>query len=137
MKQYIRQFSVIMVSLFYLLVPVSAAAYGVTTTPLNQFADTSEQEACETLEAAGVGGCANPEGPSVMRLVRLAVNVLSVIAGVICVVTVIISGLKYMTSQGDSTKAASARQTLIYSIIGLIVVAAAQVIVNFVVTRAS
>jgi hypothetical protein len=45
---------------------------------------------------------------------------------------VIISGFKYVTSGGDPQKVSGAKSTLIYAIVGLIVVALAQILVHFV-----
>lgn len=53
------------------------------------------------------------------------------IAGVIAVIFIIVSGVTYMTSAGDPGKIQKAKNTLLYSVIGLIVVALAYAIVNF------
>lgn len=62
-------------------------------------------------------------------------NILAIIVGVAAVITIIISGIMYMTSQGDSSKVQAAKNAIIYAVIGLIVVAMARVIVGFVVNR--
>ena len=71
-------------------------------------------------------------GQSLNDLVSTIINVLSVIVGVVAVIMIIIGGRKYITSGGDSNNVASAKNTIIYAIIGLIIVALAQVIVRFV-----
>ena len=58
------------------------------------------------------------------------------IVGVVAVIMIIIGGLKYITSSGDSNNVSSAKNTILYAIIGLVVVVLAQVIVRFVVTKA-
>jgi hypothetical protein len=68
---------------------------------------------------------------------RFIVNVFSVIVGVIAVVMIIYGGLRYITSGGDSGKITSAKNTIIYAIIGLIIVALAQFIVQFVLGKAT
>jgi len=50
---------------------------------------------------------------------------------------IIIGGFKYVTSGGDSTKISSAKSTIFYALIGLVVVALAQVIVRLVLTKAT
>jgi hypothetical protein len=52
--------------------------------------------------------------------------------GVVAVIIIIIGGVNYMMSQGDPSKIAKAKKTLIGGIIGLIVVLLAFAIVNFV-----
>ncbi len=50
---------------------------------------------------------------------------------------IIVGGLKYITSGGDSGNITSAKNTILYAIVGLIVVALAQIIVRFVLQRAT
>ena len=45
---------------------------------------------------------------------------------------VIVGGMKYITANGDSGAFASARTTIIYALIGIAIVALAQVLVHFV-----
>jgi hypothetical protein len=48
---------------------------------------------------------------------------------------IIWGGLRYITSGGDSAKITSAKNTIIYALIGLVVVALAQFIVKFVLAK--
>ncbi|MEX2006683.1 MAG: pilin [Candidatus Saccharimonadales bacterium] len=66
------------------------------------------------------------------RLIRQIINIISVIVGIVAVVMIIWGGFKYITSGGAADKVTSAKNTLLYAIIGLIIVALAQVIVRFV-----
>ena len=59
------------------------------------------------------------------------VNVLLTLAAVIAVIFVIIGGVRYVTSQGDEDAALLAKNTIIYAILGVIVIALSAVIVNF------
>ena len=62
-------------------------------------------------------------------------NILTVVfwgLGVVGVVILIYGGIQFMMSQGDPGKSQRARQTIIYAIIGIIVVIAAGAITNFV-----
>ncbi len=60
------------------------------------------------------------------------VNVLLFIIGAISVIMLIIGGIKYTISGGDSSAVTSAKNTILYAIIGLIVAFLAFAIVNFV-----
>ena len=53
----------------------------------------------------------------------------------ISVIMIIIGGFRYATSQGDQTQMQSAKNTILYAVIGLIVAIAAYAIVSFVVTQ--
>lgn len=68
-------------------------------------------------------------------VIKTVVNILSVIVGIIAVIAVILGGAKYITSGGDSGKVASAKNTVIYALVGLIIVALSQVIVRFVLSK--
>jgi hypothetical protein len=48
---------------------------------------------------------------------------------------IIIGGFQYITSSGDSGKVGTAKNTILYAIIGLVIVALAQFIVRFVLSR--
>lgn len=64
-------------------------------------------------------------------------TILSAIIGVlgfVCVVVMIIGGINYMTSAGDSGKVKKAKDTILYGLIGLIICVLAFVIVQFVIS---
>jgi cytochrome bd-type quinol oxidase subunit 2 len=88
---------------------------------------------CST-DARGIADGNNPEG-RVNSLVTNIVNIFSIIVGIVAVIMVIVGGFKFIISGGDSTKVTSARNTIIYAIVGLIVVALAQFIVKFVLVK--
>ena len=54
------------------------------------------------------------------------------IFGAVAVLIIVIAGLKFVTSAGNPQSASKARSTILYAIIGLIVIAAAEIIVTFV-----
>lgn len=73
---------------------------------------------------------------SIAQIARNAVNVLSLIVGIVAVIMIVYGGFRYITSGGDSGAVGNAKNTLIYAIVGLIIVALAQVIVHFVLNAA-
>lgn len=82
--------------------------------------------------SADCAGLADGASTTVDSIITTIVNVLSVIIGVIAVIMIIIGGLKYITSSGDSGNVTAAKNTILYAIVGLIIVALAQLIVRFV-----
>lgn len=66
------------------------------------------------------------------NLLQNAINFAVAISGLICAIFIVIGGVNYMTSSGDSAKLQKAKSTLTYAIIGLIIVALSGVITNFV-----
>ena len=69
---------------------------------------------------------------SVNAILRVVTNTLLFIIGAVAVVMIVLGGLKYVTSNGDSNSVQSAKNTILYSVIGLVVAVAAYAIVDFV-----
>lgn len=115
----------------------------VATAPALAGSPNIQNSLCEGSEfkinaGSGGGNCSGQTGTtSLNNLLTQAVNIFSAIVGVIAVIMIIVGGLKYITSGGDSSKVGAAKNTLIYAIIGLVIVALAQVIVHFVLQKAS
>lgn len=74
-------------------------------------------------------------GSKVNDLIRQVINIISLVVGVVAVVMVIYGGFKYITSGGEGGNVSSAKNTILYAIIGLVIVALAQVIVRFVLSK--
>jgi hypothetical protein len=88
------------------------------------------------LTLSGGGSCQDSNAESrVNETITLALNIFSSIVGIIAVVMIIVGGVKYITSQGESANVTSAKNTILYALVGLVVVALAQVIVRFVLNR--
>jgi len=68
-------------------------------------------------------------------LIKTVVNILLWAVGILSVIMIIFSGFRYITSSGDASKTKSAQNTLIYSVVGLIVAIMAWAIVNMVIKR--
>lgn len=80
-------------------------------------------------------GCDDPNntgGTGIQAAARSITNIFSVIVGIVAVLMLIYGGFRYITSGGDSGRVGNAKNTLIYAIVGLVVVALAQIIVHFV-----
>ena len=78
----------------------------------------------------GVAESANPAA-----IVTNVINVALWVVGVLAVIMLIWGGIKYATSAGDANKVTSAKNTVMYAVIGLVVAIFAYAIVNFVVTE--
>lgn len=82
---------------------------------------------------SGASGCTTPAGsPDVSSTIEDVINILSIVVGVVAVIMVIVGGLKYILSSGDSNQVNSAKNTILFALVGLVIVALAQVIVIFV-----
>lgn len=97
---------------------------------------SSASSACDAIGATA--SCDESQaggGVTVSKIVSVAIEILSYIVGIAAIIMVIIGGFKYITSNGDASKASSAKNTLIYALIGILVAGLAQVIVQFVIDR--
>ena len=74
----------------------------------------------------------NNQGEDAQTLIGTLVNVLLYIIGALAVVMIIVGGILYTTSTGDAGRVAKAKNTLMYSIVGLVVAFLAYAIVNWV-----
>jgi len=61
-------------------------------------------------------------------------NFLTILIGALSVIMIILGGLRYVTSNGDSKNVTAAKDTIMYAIIGVIVAIVAYAIVQFVTT---
>jgi hypothetical protein len=67
------------------------------------------------------------------QLLQNGLNLFYYIAGIVAVLVIIISGINYTTSLGDSGRVTKAKNMIFYAVVGLVVVFAAYAITNFVV----
>ncbi len=98
------------------------------TTALSLFADTVEQA------QSGVNAIGGGDAPKLTEFIKSIVNILLYLVGVIAVIMIIIGGIKYVTSNGDSSAVTSAKNTIMYAIIGVVVAILAFAIVNWIIT---
>jgi hypothetical protein len=95
----------------------------------------AKSDVCAGIGAASGGSGCTASGPSVNRILSFAINTLSVIAGIAAVIMIIIAGLKYVTSNGEAGNINSAKTSLIYAIVGLVIVAISQFLVQYVIAK--
>jgi len=65
-------------------------------------------------------------------ILKNGLNIFYFMVGIVAVVMIIMAGFSYSTSGGDSAKVAKAKNTLMFSVVGLIIVAAAFAITGFI-----
>lgn len=122
----------------------AAAVFFLALTPLAVPAmvsaadDIGEGLKCgSTLSFEDASNCDVTGGTSrVSSLIEDAINIFSIIVGIVAVIMIIVGGFKYITSGGDSGNIQSAKNTIIYAVIGLVIVALAQFLVQFVLDKA-
>ena len=124
-------------TLLLLPISVSSAAYALPT-QLQNGVECGTQLDFNAIGGATSCGAGNENGNSSFQsLLKDAVNIFSLIVGIVAVVMIIVGGFKYITSGGESSKVSGAQSTILYAIVGLVIVVLAQVIVHFVLNRAN
>lgn len=72
-------------------------------------------------------------GPS--GIVTKLTRIFSIVLGIAAVIVIIMSGFRFVTSTGDPGGVSTAKKTLLYAIVGLLVAASAQIIVSTVLVK--
>ncbi len=76
--------------------------------------------------------CDGSEG-AIKGYIRSMVNISLTFIALIAIIFIIIGGVRYIASQGDSKEVEQAKRTILYAVIGLIVIGLSAALVNFVV----
>lgn len=100
---------------------------------------SAASEACAGIAAAG-GTCdGNADGAKKQfnNIILTVIKIFSYVVGAVSVIMIIIGGFRYVISGGDSNGVSGAKNTIMYAIIGLVVVIFAQVIITFVYSSAT
>lgn len=110
-----------------LAAPVLVSANNITTSVCSGVTDAAGPDGtCPT------SGNTSDPSTNLKSIATTIIKYFSYIVGVIAIIFILYGGFKYITSGGDSSKVTTAKNAIIYAIIGLIIVALAQFIVNFV-----
>jgi uncharacterized membrane protein YgcG len=131
-----RQFKLMAISAGVIL------GIGLMLVPTPVFADDTAKNNIEKICAANPQSSIckdwdpsnNPE-KAVSDTVRNIINIMLFAVGIVAVISIIVSGMRFISSRGDSNAVSKARTSLIYSVVGLVVAVMAFAIVNFVIAR--
>lgn len=113
---------------------ISAFAFSAAPAHAALF-EQAKQDACKGATLGSTSDCTDKADNKLTSTISDIINVFSVIIGIVAVVMIMISGFRYITSAGDANGITAAKNTLIYAIVGLVVVAFAQIIVRFVLSK--
>lgn len=78
-----------------------------------------------------VGSCVASDG-GLETIVRTIISTIIFVVGILAVIMIILGGISYATSQGDSSKVKKGKDTILYGIVGLVISILAYAIVQFV-----
>lgn len=111
MKKFINNL-LVSVGLFAVVAP-SALAFNLFSNNTCQTANGHTSSIC-----AAQPGNTNP----VAHTLQVTADILALIAGIIAVIMIIISGLTMITSQGNADSVKTSRSRIIYAVVGLIII---------------
>lgn len=104
---------------------------GLLVAPMTVSAANVFDSACSG-ESADTALCQNKD-QNATSYVSTIVNTLLYLLGAVAVIMIIYGGIRYTLSMGDAAKVQAAKNTILYSVVGLVVAILAYAIVNFVV----
>lgn len=112
------------------LIAIGITFFGVAQVP-TYAATCSGPKDCITKGAnsADTGSKSNDAG----IIVKTITNALLFVLGAVSVIMIVIGGLRYTTSNGDEARIKTAKNTILYAVIGLVVAILAYAIVRFVI----
>jgi uncharacterized membrane protein len=139
MLQKIKKMILVVVASSTLLAPGLVPALAGTALAANNINTNLCKGVNQAADPSGGGGCdtAGNGTEALGNIASKAVNIFSLIVGIVAVIMIIYGGFRYITSGGDSNNVGTAKNTLIYAIVGLIIVALAQFIVHYVLSTAT
>lgn len=149
MSQKLKAYFITIVGSLTLLAPLvsvgvaRAATNAGVNNPITQKVCTGVQQAGGSTTynlngtEQGNGSCATDSsaGTTLGSIINTVINVFSIVVGAVSVIMIIVGGFRYITSGGNDQSVAGAKNTIIYALIGLVIVVLAQVIVHYVVNR--
>jgi len=91
----------------------------------------------DVTDAGGTNACKPTTGHGVQDIATDIINIFSWVVGIISVIMIIYGGFRYITSGGNDAGVKAAKNTILYAVVGLIIVALAQIIVKFVINKFS
>lgn len=127
-----RRYIFSLISLLFLLFSMQALPAFAQTSPELQNGLCAGVNLDVNSNCSNAGLTQGQANQKLNNIIHTVINLLSIIVGVVAVIMIIIGGLRYITSGGSDTSVTGAKNTILYAIIGLIIVALAQVMVRFV-----
>lgn len=79
--------------------------------------------------------CAAATKDDSKKMTQTIINTMLQILGILAVIMIIVGGIRYTISNGDASRVKAAKDTITYSVIGLVVALLSYAIVNFVIGK--
>lgn len=122
---------------------LSLSLFNVVSFSQYGHAEEIKNKVCEELANADdvdesvlqAAGCSGPTGKhkNISELVDTIINVAMSLAGIVAAGALVLAGQRYIAAGGDAAKIASAKRTIVYAVVSLVISFLAFAIVKFVI----
>ena len=128
--KFIKQILAITIIGLTILAPIGAHAFDINNpTKGGTSICAGESTAyCSDTANSGQNDIYGPTG-----LITSAIDIISLIAGVVAVIVLMIGGFRFVVSGGDANSVSGARNMILYALVGFIIIGAAQLIMRFII----
>jgi heme/copper-type cytochrome/quinol oxidase subunit 2 len=119
----------------FALVPLAAPTYATRDCSTLGASEQAGCAACIVEDDANDwdgGECNRGDKSNLTDIIHTVINVMLFIIGILSVIMIIFGGIRYTTSTGDKTRVDAAKNTIIYSVVGLVVAIVAFALVQWV-----
>lgn len=122
---------------------LSLSLFNVVSFSQYGHAEEIKNKVCEELANADdvdesvlqAAGCSGPTGKhkNISELVDTIINVAMSLAGIVAAGALVLAGQRYIAAGGDAAKIASAKRTIVYAVVSLVISFLAFAIVKFII----
>jgi hypothetical protein len=113
-----------------MLVPVAVHAQ----TQVNTQGDACSGASLD-LSGGSTSSCGTSATSTVGGILKTVIDIFSIVVGAVSVIMIVIGGFRYIISGGESSNVSGAKNTIIFAIVGLVIVVLAQILVQFVLAK--
>jgi hypothetical protein len=118
------------------LLPLDTVGALSVSTPSSVVSDSvAANEACNGVGLVSGNNCGD-NGTQVSNVIGTIITIFSAVVGIIAVIMIIVAGLQFITSNGNPQNVSKARMSLVYAVVGIVIVILAQTIVHFAISQA-
>lgn len=110
---------------------LAVVGIGVAALPAQSASAINVFEQCSKNADSSV--CKAQDEDKLPDMVKILINTALTVLGMVAVLMIVIGGVRYTTSNGESSAIKSAKDTILYAVVGLVVAILSFAIVNFVV----
>src|SRR5665213_560416 len=120
------------------LLPMAFTTPILAASPPDTLLNGAQNSACQGV-GFGANGCGNATDNSskLSAILTDVLNILSIIVGIAAVIVIFVQGLRFIVSGGEPGAVTSARNGVLYAVVGIVLAAVAQLIVHFVLAKAA